>query len=179
MKTRLWVLSLFVVLFTFSSLNAQNDVPSATQKEQTTPQFTPPKNLNGPVFPPEEILPKPDEQTDKFLIELLGMLATLGFIIALILIAAWFLKRLVNTRLEQANTQSAIKIIERRTLSPKSMLYLFEVGGKTIFAAESQNGVTRLAELDTILSKITSEEEREIPSTFRNLLDKEKGRKNQ
>lgn len=77
--------------------------------------------------------------------ELLSMLATLGLVIGLILIAAWFLKRFANARLEQVNNTSAIKVTERRSLSPKTVLYLLELEGKAILIAESHNGVTSLA----------------------------------
>jgi len=108
-------------------------------------------------FPPEELIERPTEPTNKFLSDFLNMLATLGLIIALIFIIAWFLKRFTNTRLEQANVTSNIKIIEKRVLSPKSVLYLLEVEGTGYLISESVNGVSHLSEFPLIKEKDTTE----------------------
>jgi len=42
----------------------------------------------------------------------------------------------------------AIKILEKRALSPKSMLYLIEVGGKPFVISESQLEVRLVQTLD-------------------------------
>ena len=76
----------------------------------------------------------------------MNMMATLGLIIGLILLVAWFLKRFVNSRMEQMNESSQVQIIERRTLSPKAMLYIIEIDNRRIILAESMQGVTRIAD---------------------------------
>lgn len=104
----------------------------------------------GPIFPPEDFLNLPETgKNDRFFTEFLNMLATLGLLIGIILIAAWFLKRFLNTRMEQINTTSSIKILERRALSPKTALYLLEVNDKSILIAESQNGVSLINSFDS------------------------------
>jgi flagellar biogenesis protein FliO len=129
-----------------------------------------------PVFPIEDLIGKPTKETDRFLSEFLNMLATLGLIIALILFIAWFLKRMVNAKIEGANASSSIKIIDRRNLSPKTMIYMIEVNGKGIIVAESQNGV---ANLGTYPPDEEEEEEEtpqgKIPKPFSDLLTKTKG----
>lgn len=138
------------LLIASSSLPAASETSSSTQSQQeaTSPSTlsTPSTNPDEPVFPMEELIKEPLKQNDRFFTEFLNMLATLGFIIALILIVAWFLKRLVNSRLEQANSSSSIKVLERRSLSPKSIVYLLEIEGTGILIAESVNGITRLSE---------------------------------
>lgn len=126
---------------------------------------------NDTIFPVEELFEearKPGD--DKFFVEFIKMLATLGLVIGLILIVAWFLKRLVNSKLEQANLTSAIKVLERRTLSPKTSIYLIEIHDKTIALAESAEGrVARLAEFPFALSATDSDDE--TSPSFKKLLD--------
>ncbi|MBA3815660.1 MAG: flagellar biosynthetic protein FliO [Parachlamydiaceae bacterium] len=101
---------------------------------------------HGYTFPLEDLVENPDKHNDRFYTEFLNMLATLGLVIGIILIAAWFLRRLLNTRLEQINTTSSIKIIDKRALSPKSAVYLLEIYDKIIAIAETQTGITQLGE---------------------------------
>lgn len=133
-----WLTSCLFVLMTLISCFAYADTPS--------PSHTKPPSTEGPVFPIEDLIEKPNPATDHFLADLFNMLATLGLIVALILIAGWFLKRLATTRQQQANETSSIKVLERRSLSPKTAVYILEIEGTGILMAESVNGVTRLAE---------------------------------
>jgi flagellar protein FliO/FliZ len=107
--------------------------------------FTKPKP-NEPVFPLEDLIQKPLQNNDKLFTDLMNMMATLGLVIGLILFVAWFLKRFANSRLEQMNESSQVRIIERRTLSPKSLLYIIEIDDRRIILAESPQGVTRIAD---------------------------------
>ena len=130
-----------------------------------------------PVFPIEDIIDQPPQQNDKFYAEFINMLASLGLIIALIFIVAWFLKRLANTRLTQANSTSVIRIIEKRVISPKTALYLLEIEGTGLLIAESVSGVTRLSEfpLEALDSQKTSKSQpvsASLPSSFEKLLDR-------
>ncbi len=174
MKT---ILSLLLTLFLGI---AQHDLHADTTPTPPTtleaPQVTPPgikpaPSDEEPYFPLQ--IEEPSPQSNKFLVEFLNMLATLGFIIALILIVAWFLKRFVNARLEQVNASSSIQVIEKRGLSPKSMLYLLRVENKTILVAESQHGVTALTEFDTPIETEPAASQ-EFPSPFSKLLEKKK-----
>lgn len=88
---------------------------------------------------------EPQEQ-DRFLQEFLSMITTLGIIVAVILFISWFLKRLVNSRIQQVNTVSLIKIIDHRSLSPKSTIYLIEIYGKQLLVGETTHGIATLKE---------------------------------
>jgi flagellar biogenesis protein FliO len=153
--------------------------------ERSAPNHTAPTLPNDstmekeiPIFPPEKLIGAPSEQTNTFIKEFIGMLTTLGLIISLMLIVAWFLKRMVNARLEQRNITSAIKITERRTLSPKTALYLLEVYDKTVLIAESQNGVSRLAEFAGEPAEPAESASNEPSSTsFRQLLESKNTKK--
>lgn len=94
----------------------------------------------------EELLKESQEKADPFLGEFLNMLATLGFILAVAVLAAFFLKRFLQSRQEIANVESLIKIKERRLLSPKSVLYLLEVEERSILVAESAQGLVAVAD---------------------------------
>lgn len=143
----------------------RTDAPSG---HAAPPLATPPSNDDhGFVFPLEDVMPTPKKGNDRFYIEFFNMLATLGLVIAIILIAAWLLRRILNTRMEQINTSSIIKIIEKRAISPKSAIYLLEIQDKTFAIAESQNGITHLGEIN-----IPSEPESTEKTSFRKILDK-------
>ena len=146
----------------------------AAWAETTSPtkDSAPSTHRYEPTFPLEELLPKPTPQDDKFLSELFNMLASLGLIVALIILVGWFLKRLATTRLEQANVVSTIKILEKRALSPKSMIYLLEIEGTGILIAESANGVTRLSEFPIAPSEPATAPPSTPPPSFSKLLDR-------
>lgn len=147
--------------------SAESTLETPRQHAAKVPDFSPPKDLTGPVFPPEDLIGEPNPDTNRFLTEFVNMMATLGLIISLILIVAWFLKRMLNTRQEQANITSLIKVVERRSLSPKTAVYLLEIEGKSVLIAESQNGVTRLTDYTTP----EEEKQKELPSAFNKLID--------
>ena len=66
------------------------------------------------------------------------MMLTLVALIVLIGLSVWMLRKLGEGRIRQANLGRTIKVIEKRALSAKSVLYLIEVHGKKIVVAESQ-----------------------------------------
>ncbi len=94
-----------------------------------------------------EETPLPQE-THNFASEFTQMLSVLGMMIGALLLVAWVLKRIMNTRIQQINETSTIRILERRHLAPKSAIYLVEVEGKKIVIAESPAGIHPLTELE-------------------------------
>jgi flagellar protein FliO/FliZ len=106
----------------------------------------------------------------RFLTEMFHMLFTLGLIIGAMLIGAWVLKKFLNTRVRQMNMTSAIKILERRTLTPKSAIYLIDVCGKGIVIAESPSGIERLTEIDLPPEVEENSKEEKGNSTFGQIL---------
>lgn len=87
-------------------------------------------------------------QTYNYWSEFFNMLMTLGFIIGLVILSVWFLKRIMRSRIKHLNRSTGIKILEKRALTNKSSLYLVEVLGKGILIADSAAGVQRLAEIE-------------------------------
>lgn len=103
----------------------------------------------------------PDTQlqdTGELYQEFFKMIFMLGMIIFFLLFIMWFVKRMMNTRIEQMNVTSLIKVIERRAITPKTYLYIVEAGEKRIMFAESHNGVTVLSHLPSV----TKESEEDI-----------------
>lgn len=90
------------------------------------------------------------EAEDHFFGQFMKMLGTLGLLIAIMFAASWSLKRILNTRVQQLNESSFIKVVEKRALSNKSFLYLVDVQDKTFVIGESMNSITLLATLPKI-----------------------------
>lgn len=76
------------------------------------------------------------------------MLLSLIALIVLLGVSYWFLKRLIQQRLQKGVGEAAIQIVEKRMISPKTILYLIEVEGKKILIAESQLEIKRLEGFD-------------------------------
>lgn len=113
-----------------------------------------------PYFPLEEKVSE-EEKPDRFTSELVNMLTTLGIFIGALIALSWVLKKLMSQRVEQVNQHSNIKIVERRTLSPKSNIYLLDILGKTLVIAETPAGITHLSTIDGTID----DQEEEAPTT--------------
>ena len=75
------------------------------------------------------------------------MFVVLGLLLTLISVTIWLIKRLMKNRAEVANNHKIIQVIEKRILSPKSILYLIEVDNQKILISESQLEVRPLQNL--------------------------------
>lgn len=144
MLKKLNLFLLFFSLFFCSTVSLNGDEHPNQNNAQTHSEKLSPQNPAQSPFDNFDMHPK---DNDHFLSEFINMLATLAIIIILILIVSWFLKRMLNTRIQQINTTSDIKIIERRALTPKTTIYLLDIKGKGVALAESQNGVVLLSDL--------------------------------
>lgn len=69
-------------------------------------------------------------------------------LLVLIILTVWMFKKISRGRLRNFNYLKSVKVLEKRPLSPKTMLYLIEVGGKQVLLAESQFEVRNVANLD-------------------------------
>ena len=85
------------------------------------------------------------------------MLATLAVLILLFVLSIWLFRRLSQARFGRLSSSKSIKIIERRSLSPKSILYLIEVSGKQILIAESQLEICKIDEVTPRSTLLESE----------------------
>lgn len=120
---------LIVLLLGHSNLFAE---PLPNAQEKTLPVDS--KNIEKPIFPedsPEEI---------NYWQEFSKMMVMLGLILGAVLLIAWFLKAFLNKRIKQVNESNIIKVLERRNLSQKSMMYLIEVYDRQFLIGDSAAG---------------------------------------
>lgn len=68
---------------------------------------------------------------------LVKMLLTFLALILLLFVSYWFLRRLIQHRLQRGVGRQSIEILEKRMISPKTMLYIVRVENKEILLAES------------------------------------------
>ncbi|NGX35156.1 MAG: hypothetical protein K1060chlam1_01526 [Candidatus Anoxychlamydiales bacterium] len=95
------------------------------------------KEDNYPVFDTPEYKPA-----------FFKMLLILIALIALIFLTFWIFRRLMRMRLSQANLTKNIKILEKRAISPKSLLYIIEIDGKKVLISESNLEVRKIKDLE-------------------------------
>lgn len=108
------------------------------------PSISPVQPVEPPlVEPPVEI----DQESNRFFMEFVRMMSILGIVIVGLMFLSWYLKRFMNSRIEQMNSTSLIKVVERRDLTAKTVLYILEINDQQILIAETHNGVTALGEL--------------------------------
>jgi flagellar protein FliO/FliZ len=75
------------------------------------------------------------------------MLVTLAGLVFLIFATFWVLRRLGKGKFKMGSGR-AINIVEKRALSPKSMLYIIEIDNKKILISESQLEIRALTSLE-------------------------------
>lgn len=76
---------------------------------------------------------------------MIRMITALATLLIIVVAAAWAVKRFKGGGFSSISSNKRIKILERRPLSQKSVLYLVELEGKKILFAESQLEIRRLA----------------------------------
>lgn len=81
--------------------------------------------------------------------DFVNMLISLVFVIGLIILTAFFLKKLMRSRMKHINQANSIRVLERRALNQKASLYLVDVLGKGIVIAESQHGIQLITEFSS------------------------------
>lgn len=123
---------LFFLLFAPMTLWGQNAAPP----ENETQAF---KEWS------EKNTPKEDAEESSFSQLMTKTLLLLIAILAALFIATWCMKRMDRFKFKKADDPSRIQLIEKKVLSPKSMLYIIEIDGEMFALAESlTNGVQLL-----------------------------------
>lgn len=110
-----------------------------------TPQPSPFTEIPSPA---PELFNEAMPTTPSYEYAFLKMIVSLLILLVLIFLTVWALKRLSTGRLKIMNQTLSIKLLEKRAISPKSVLYLIEVEGKRILIAESQLEVRLLTPID-------------------------------
>ena len=78
----------------------------------------------------------------------LKMFLALIALIVGIFLTVWLLKKLSQGKWAGGNSNRMIKILEKRPLSPKTMLYIIDVDGQQSVIAESQLEIKHLMNLE-------------------------------
>ena len=105
---------------------------------------TAPESPISPIMAPEMV---PSYQG-----AFLKMFLTLLALIVGIFMMVWIIKRLATGRSSSGSGKS-IRVLEKKVLSPKTMLYLVDVDGKQTLIAESQLEVKKIMTFDSIEEK--------------------------
>jgi flagellar biogenesis protein FliO len=103
---------------------------------QTTDELTQPIH---PQIPDGAQLP-----SGEYGFVLLKMFFSLLVVALLLGLTIWFLRRLMRYRFDKSGGIEAIKVLEKKMISPKTMLYFVEIEGKKILLAESQLEVRQI-----------------------------------
>ena len=114
-------------------------------------------SLSSTAFASESDSPLPTEETvpvekvtQSYEMAFTKTIVVLFVLIALLILSVWMFKKISNGRLRSFNNIKSVKILERRPLSPKSMLYIVEIEGKKILIAESQLSVNQITTLERL-----------------------------
>ncbi|NGX51017.1 MAG: hypothetical protein K1060chlam2_00874 [Chlamydiae bacterium] len=91
-----------------------------------------------------------NKATESYETAFIKTIVVLVAFLLLILLTIWMFKKISRGRMRTFNYHKTVKILEKRPLSPKSMLYLIEVGGKQVLIAESQFEVRTVVTLDDL-----------------------------
>ncbi len=103
-----------------------------------------------PLFGDEAIngISVEEGQNYNFISEFVNMLVTLVFVLILIFVSVWLLKKIMRSRTQTLNRSNGIKILERRPLNQKASLYLLDILGKGVVIAESQAGIQVITQFE-------------------------------
>lgn len=62
-------------------------------------------------------------------------------VVGILLSASYFVKRMTGAKLNGVGSEGAIRLVERKYLSPKCSIWLVEAEGQKLLVAENQSGV--------------------------------------
>jgi len=129
-------------------LQADSSPPSTPFPTETTTPIKSPFDTEIP------------QESGRFMGEFAYMIFVLSCVISVMILASWFIKKMLQTKVQQLNQTSLIKITESRTLGHRSILHLIEVHGMTILISETPAGVQPLAKFktDDAFDKLMGEE---------------------
>ena len=146
---------------TLISADAQNakttELPAQpiNSTDKTAPQATEQPQVNKEVTPVTPYFNDEDEQDGEikhveethFGQLLVKMIVMLACVLIMLYLVAWFAKKFLHTRMQGLNRSSRIQIIESRSLSPKSMIYIIKVDEQEFVISEFHNGMQLIKEI--------------------------------
>lgn len=128
----------------------QENVPTGQQPESPAPITPSPQTV--PAAPGQQApapLPSSNEMTNSYESAFVRMLVTLLGLILLVFLTFWVLRRMGKGKFKMGSSRH-INVIERRAVSPKTMLYIIEIGDKKVLISESQVEVRALTTIEEV-----------------------------
>lgn len=125
------------------SLNGQNTPETLNERDLENDPSNLPQDDTSQLYPE-----KASDNTSTFKHAFYKTMSILLGGLVLVFSAIWVFRRFGKGRFHTANNLRTIKVIEKRPISPKSILYLIEIGGHRILISESQFEVRRISELE-------------------------------
>jgi flagellar biogenesis protein FliO len=131
---------------------AQAQAQAQTQSTSQTAEQAETQQPSAPELPTQEIPPLPSstEITQSYEGSFIRVIVSLIGLVVLVVVTFWILKRLGRGRFGKLGSDKLIHIIERRNLSPKSVLYLVQIENKRVLLSESQFEVRSHASFDLL-----------------------------
>jgi len=141
---KLCIILLSVSLLANNTDSNDNDAPiniESVTKKKDHKEPTPP-------IPEENPIVDIQKTTDSYETTFVKMILVLIGLLILVILTIWMFKKFSRGRLRTLNYHKSIKILEKRPLSPKSMLYLIEIRGKRVLISESQCEMRNITTLE-------------------------------
>lgn len=152
MKT-MKVMTVFFLMMLTPLLAQETGVKFPVEMEllADTSKPSPPSEKEG-VLPPEKMEEETPATvhytTESYETTFIKTIVVLVGLLVLVTLTIWMFRKISHGRFRGVNMMKSIKVLEKRPLSPKSMLYLIEVNGKQVLLSESQLEVRNIATLD-------------------------------
>lgn len=107
-------------------------------------------------------------------LEMFKILGSLILLLTLFGIGVWAFKKFLKSKGQGFGNSSTIKILDRRSLNPKTCIYIIRVVNKTLVIAESGEKITLLSEFppDTDINELLQQNEKKGPSSTSDFLSK-------
>ena len=148
---------LIAAILTFLPLSISTDqgtsppVKPPMKTEEMRKETAPPAEVKKAPVEAQTTAQDPDSAYEAMFMKMIFVLLTLLVVVAF---CVWMFKRMNHSRSSQMNYHKTIKVLETRPISPKTLLYLVEVGDRRILLSESQLDVKQLTTLDFPEEKI-------------------------
>ena len=148
-KTGHLLLLCSLLCVSLSVVSADEPAKEPIKQEQTAPEVQP-----SPAEPPSEFPFHPEttppQGPPSYEGAFVKMIVTVVGLVCFVLLTIWALRRIGQGRFRGFGSNRSIQVIEKKPLSPKSMLYLVEVGHQKFLIAESQLEIRRLGMIEDL-----------------------------
>lgn len=137
-----FIRSFFCLLMLLPSLYASTATESKPQESSLEKRLE--EHFPSLYSESEESKPESDDFQAKFF----RMLFILALLIGFMIVASIALKKMMKTRIGALNQGSQIKVVDSRSLSPRTVIHIIEVEGRRLVVAETASTATLLASLN-------------------------------